>query len=159
MKANFDSKVDSLTPSNTNLTKPQLIILASLIEREMKTGDERPIVAGIILNRLNAGMPLQIDATVQYAVASARCGSEIISCAWWEPLASADLVINSPYNTYENTGLPPTPIANPGLSAIKAAYNPSTTDYLYYIHDSSGTIHYATTLEEQDANIKKYLDR
>jgi UPF0755 protein len=159
MKANFDSKVDSLVSQNSNLTKPQLIILASLIERETKTGDERPIVAGILINRLNAGWPLQIDATVQYAVAGNRCKFSVLNCSWWEPLASADLAINSPYNTYENTGLPPSPIANPGLSAIKAAYDPAATDYFYYLHDPSGQIHYAKALEEQNANIKKYLDK
>jgi len=157
MKANFNSKVNSLISENPNRTKDQLIILASLIERETKNGPERPIVAGILMNRINAGMPLQIDATVQYAEATNRCKYSALSCSWWEPITSGNTGIISPFNTYQNTGLPPAPIANPGLSAIEAAYNPAQTDYLYYLHDSSGQIHYAKTLEEQDANIQKYL--
>lgn len=157
MKANFHTKVDSLVPTGSNLSKSQLLVLASLIERETKSGDERPIVAGILLNRLDVGWPLQIDATVQYAVASSRCKSTNVSCSWWETLSSGDTSIGSPYNTYKNPGLPPAPIANPGLTAIKAAYNPVKTDYFYYIHDNEGQIHYAKTLEEQDVNINKYL--
>ena len=157
MEADFDTRVNSLIPEGSSLSKSQLITLASLIERETKTGDERPIVAGILLNRLNSGWPLQIDATVQYAVANARCKATVLSCSWWEPLGSNDLGINSVYNTYRNTGLPPGPIANPGLTAIKAAYNPAQTDYFYYLHDSGGTIYYAKTLEEQNANIKAHL--
>ena len=157
MKANFDLKVSSLVPQNSNLPKDQLIILASLIERETKDGPERPIVAGIILNRIKAGMPLQIDATVQYAVANVNSKLKIVNCIWWEPITPVDTETNSIYNTYTNVGLPPAPIANPCLSAIEAAYNPVRTDYFYYIHDSSGQIHYAQTLPEQDANIKQYL--
>lgn len=157
MEANFHTKVDSLTPSDTNLSKSQLLVLASLIERETKLGDERPVVAGILLNRLNSGWPLQIDATVQYAVATSKCKTTNLSCSWWEPLGSGDLSINSPFNTYKNVGLPPSPIANPGLTAIKAAYNPEKSGYFYYIHDKEGQIHYASTLEEQDSNINKYL--
>jgi UPF0755 protein len=163
MKANFHTRVDSLVSDSSNYSRSQLLILASLIERETKTGDERPIVAGILLNRLSAGWPLQVDATVQYAMANVNCAAsstssmKIVNCAWWEPLASGGTNFNSPYNTYSNIGLPPTPIANPGLSAIKAAFSPASTGYFYYLHDSTGTIHYAKTLQEQNANIKKYL--
>lgn len=157
MKANFKSKVSSLVPQNSNLTQSQIITLASLIERETKTEAERPIVAGIIINRLNVGMALQIDATVQYAVANSKCKFQNVNCAWWSPLAPGDTDIGSAFNTYKNTGLPPSPIANPGLSSIKAAYNPTNTDYFYYLHDSTGAIHYAKTLDEQNANIQKYL--
>ncbi len=157
MKANFNSRTDSLIQSGSDLSKEELIVLASLIERETKLGDERPIVAGILMNRLDNGWPLQIDATVQYAVASSRCKSSFLSCSWWEPLGSSDLAMNSPFNTYKNAGLPPAPIANPGLSSIKAVYNPTQTDYFYYIHDSEGQIHYARTLEEQNSNIDRYL--
>ncbi len=157
MKSNFNTKVDSLKPENSGLSESELIILASIIERETKTDEERPVVAGILLNRLDKGWPLQVDSTVQYAVATARCKSFLTSCTWWQPPGSADLEIKSPFNTYKNAGLPPSPIANPGLSSIKAAYNPEKTDYFFYLHDSQGQIHYAHTLEEQDANIKKYL--
>jgi UPF0755 protein len=157
MKSNFNSRVDALVPQRRDLTKSELIVLASLIERETKTGDERAVVAGILLNRLNAGWPLQVDATVQYALSSARCKSTSLNCSWWEPAAASDLGFNSPFNTYQNPGLPPSPIANPGLSAIRAAYNPAETDYFYYLHDPTGQIHYARTLEEQNANVDAYL--
>lgn len=156
MTRTFAAKTNSLGVS-PGLSYDQRIILASILERETKTDEERPIVAGILINRLNAGMALQVDATVQYAVASARCKNQILKCSWWEPLTKEDLGINSPYNSYKFTGLPPTPIANPGLSSIMAAFNPAQTDFWYYIHDSTGMIHYAKTLEEQNANITKYL--
>ncbi len=158
MRANFTAKTDSLVPAGSTLSKPQLIILASLIERETKTEAERPIVAGILVNRLKARMPLQIDATVQYALGTARCKSAVLNCSWWKPLGEGDTAFNSLFNTYRNSGLPPAPIANPGLSSIKAAYNPNQTDYYYYLHDSQGQIHYARTLDEQNVNINKYLN-
>ena len=152
----FQEKTSGLKLSN-GLTFNQSIILASILERETKTDTERPIVAGILINRLNAGMPLQVDATVQYAEATNRCKFTILSCEWWKPPTEADLSIDSPFNTYKHTGLPPAPISNPGLSSLSAAFNPTSSDYYYYIHDSSGQIHYAKTLEEQNANIAKYL--
>ena len=129
----------------------QEAILASLIERETRGNQEKSIVAGIILKRLAAGWPLQIDATVQYAVGSKD--------SWWPILTKEDLGITSPYNSYTNQGLPPTPIANPGLAAIKAAQNPEESPYWFYIHDASGQIHYAATLEEHNLNIKNYLGK
>jgi UPF0755 protein len=149
MTDTFSVKTQGLIPTGSNLTFSESVILASLLERETKTDLERPIVAGIILNRLKLGMPLQIDASVQYALGTSKF--------WWPILSLADLKIKSPYNTYENTRLPPTPIANPGLSSLKAAFAPVQTNYLYYIHDSSYQIHYATTLTEHNANVVKYL--
>lgn len=130
------------------LTRDQ-VILASLIERETITDEERPIVAGILLNRFNAKWPLQVDATVQYALGR--------SPDWWEPITRADLETSSPYNTYKYTGFPPGPISNPGRSSLEAAANPESTDYWYYIHDTEGKIHYAKTLDEHNANVSKYL--
>jgi len=127
------------------------VILASLIERETKGNQEKPVVAGIILKRLSADWPLQIDATVQYAVGSVD--------DWWPILTREDLEINSPYNSYKNQGFPPTPIANPGLASINAAKKPEESDYWFYLHDSSGQIHYAATLEEHNENISKYLGK
>lgn len=152
MKANFDKKINFKFTSRD-------IILASILERETLTGDERPTVAGILLNRLNAGWALQADATVQYAVATKSCVDPLATCDWWpRPLTSNDLEINSDYNTYINPGLPPAPISNPGLSTIKAAVEPKESPYWYYLHDSTGQIHYAATLEEHNANIEKYLN-
>lgn len=151
MTDTFTAKTQGFTPQGSNLTFSQSVIIASLLERETKTDAERPIVAGIILNRIKLGMPLQIDASVQYAVGTPS--------NWWPILTLNDLKTSSPYNTYKYTGLPPAPIANPGLSSLKAALSPAQTDYLYYIHDPSGQIHFAKTLAEQNANIAKYLGK
>lgn len=158
MTDTFESKTKSLK-NNSGLTFEQAMVLASLIERETKTNAERPVVAGIMLNRLNTGMPLQVDAAVQYAIANSKCQVTNSKCEWWPILILEDLSVKSPYNTYKNQGLPPTPIASPGLSSIKAALNPEKSDYWYYIHDTSGQIHYAKTLAEHNANIARYLGR
>jgi UPF0755 protein len=151
MTETFTAKTKGLTVQGSNLTFSQAVILASLLERETKTDTERPIVAGILINRLNLGMPLQVDASVQYAVGS--------PADWWPIITLNDLKVNSLYNTYKYAGLPPAPIASPGLSSLKAAINPAQTDYLYYISDPSGQIHYAKTIAEQNANVAKYLNR
>ncbi len=153
----FNSKTQNLS-ENGSLDKNQLLTLASIIERETKKGNERSIVAGILIKRMNSGWPLQVDAAVQYAVASARFAGKQTN-NWWPILTRDDLAIDSPFNTYKFPGLPPSPIANPGLSAIEAAYNPQDSDYWYYIHDNSGIIHYAKTLEEHNQNIAKYLGK
>lgn len=156
MTKTFSAKTNSLGVTN-GLTYEERIILASILERETKTDAERPVVAGILINRLNLGMALQVDATVQYAAATARCKNQSADCDWWVPLTKEDLAINSPYNTYKFPGLPPGPISNPGLSSLTAAFNPVKTDYLYYIHGADGQIHYGKNLNEQNANIQKYL--
>lgn len=152
----FSAKTTDLK-NNSGMSFEKAIIMASLIERETKTDTERPVVAGILINRLNDGWPLQVDASVQYALANSKCQTTNNRCDWWPTVYTADLEINSPYNTYKFAGLPPTPIANPGLSSIKAALNPTANDYWYYIHDESGQIHYAKTLAEHNYNISKYL--
>lgn len=126
------------------------IIIASLIEREAKHEADRAIVSSVLHNRLNLGMALQIDATVQYIIGK--------PANWWPNNLTRDqLQTASPFNTYLNPGLPPQPIANPGLSSLQAALNPASTDYLYYVSDSGGVNHYAATLEEHNANIDQYL--
>ena len=128
----------------------ELIILASLIEREAKHSQDRPLVSSVLHNRLKIDMALQIDATVQYLVGKPN--------NWWKKeLTKADLAINSPYNTYLHPGLPPQPIANPGLAALQAAGGPASTNYLYYISDSSGYNYYAEDLAGHQANIAQYL--
>lgn len=141
MQANFAHKVGQVDQAT--------LILASLIERETRSNDEKPLVAGILKKRLDAGWPLELDATVQYALGSPK--------EWWPVTTLADRQISSPYNTYLLPGLPPKPIANPGLAAIQAAKNPTPSPYWFYLHDSSGTIHYATTNREHEENIDKYL--
>lgn len=147
MTDNFRLKTEDLKFSDSDL------ILASLIEREAKHDQDRPLIASILKNRLKINMALQIDATLQYVMDSKRP----IGAQWWQMVAIADKKVKSPYNTYLNTGLPPTPICNPGLSSIKAALNPAKTDYFYYLSESDGTTHYAATLSEHNENIKKYL--
>lgn len=150
MRSTFDVEVDFPITYNQ-------VILASILERETITDAERPIVAGVLLKRIGAGWPIQADATIQYAVASSKIKNGNTITNYWEPVTQDDLKINSVFNSYTNSGLPPAPIANPGLSSIKAAANPQESDYWYYIHDKDGNIHYARTLEEQNANINKYL--
>jgi len=153
MKDNFQQKFDSVkSASTTNLTDQETIILASLVEREAKADIDRPMVASVIYNRIGIGMKLDIDATLQYAL-----GYQVDEKRWWKKeLTAQDKKINSPYNTYTNPGLPPGPISNPGLASIKAALNPAKTDYLFYISDVNGVNHYAKTMAEHNANIKKY---
>ena len=132
--------------------------MASIIERETKTDEERPVVAGILINRLDIDMGLQADATVQYAAASINCRAEE-ECNWWPILTKGDLAINSPYNTYRFRGLPPAPIASPGISSLRAAVSPEESDYLYYLHDADGGVHYAETLSEHNENVRIYLGK
>lgn len=156
---NFQKKFTTdmeLTLSQAGLTKKEALILASLVERETKSDEDRPVVAGVLLNRLKADWPLQIDATLQYALASSRCFLKN-SCDWWIVPTAADKKINSPYNTYLNKGLPPAPICNPGLNSIKAVINPQVNNYWFYISDNKGQMHYAKTIEEHNENIAKYL--
>lgn len=110
-------------------TMDQIVTIASMIEKEAANDEERAAIASVIYNRLAAGMPLQIDATVQYAK-----GND-------EALTEADFQIDSPYNTYKNTGLPAGPICNPGLASIQAALNPDSTNYYYYALDTATKTH------------------
>ncbi len=149
MRNNFSRKIQEvgLTSEDKNLTR--IIILASLIEREAKTNDEKPLIAGVINNRLRRGMALDIDATIQYA--KGRKGK------WWPQITIDDYKnVNSLYNTYLHPGLPPGPIANPGIEAIRAAINPQSHSYYFYIH-SNDKIYPAKTFEEHNTNIKKHL--
>ncbi|MGH2639745.1 MAG: endolytic transglycosylase MltG [Rhabdochlamydiaceae bacterium] len=151
MKDNFEKKYAGIPDGKrSKYTKEELVTIASMVEREARYPQDRPLIASVIYNRLDAGMPLQIDATIQYAIGN--------SSNWWPTLTDSggNIAPTSPYNTYTNTGLPPTPIANPGVAALTAAVNPEQTAYLFYITDPSGHNHYASTTEEHDANIKKY---
>ncbi len=124
--------------------------IASLIQREAGGTSDMPLISGIIWNRLEKGMKLEIDATLQYAQGRTDAG-------WWGPVAPPLKAIDSPYNTYLYKGLPPTPIASPGLAAIDAALNPQETDCLFYLHDHNRQIHCARDYPGHLANIKKYL--
>ena len=148
MQALFDQKIagQSASIAASGHATSSVIIMASILEREATSSADRRIIAGILWKRLDAKMPLQVDAALAYALN--KDGTK---------LTSADLATTSPYNTYKNLGLPPTPIGNPGISAIKDALVPTTTPYWYYLSDSKGNIHYAKTYDEQLANEVKYL--
>lgn len=135
------------------LTFDEGIILSSIVEREGRSDSDRPVIAGILLKRFKNDWPLQADATIQYAL-----GYQPEEKTWWKKqLIEADKHTDSSYNTYSKQGLPPTPIANPGLAAIRATAFPDESSYWYYLHDREGTIHYAETLEEHEVNITQYL--
>ena len=155
-RTTFDTKVtDAMkaTAAKRGLTLNQVVILASIVEREGRTDADRPMIAGILLKRLKANWPLEVDATLQYAL-----GYQSGEKSWWKTnLTAEDRLVKSPYNTYTNPGLPPGSICNPGLSSITAVINAQDSDYWYYLHDTAGGIHYAKTIEEHNANIAKYL--
>lgn len=149
---NFNEKFDAQLQEDLlsqDVRNDTAIKIASLIERESGGDDDRALIAGIIWNRLNEGMKLQIDATIQYALG--KPGN------WWPHVSGSDMKIDSLYNTYIYKGLPPTPIANPSLASIRAAVYPEDTDCFYYLHDHNKKIHCAETYQEHLENIEKYL--
>ena len=123
--------------STMNLSIYDLITLASLVEKEARFSEDRPIIAQVFFKRLRLGMPLQSDATLQYIMRETK-----------EDVSIQDTKISSPYNTYEHRGLPPGPIACPGMAAIEAVLDPADTDYLYFVADRQGHNHYAQTYDE-----------
>lgn len=127
-------------------TPEEAVILASIIEKETGVGAERALVASVFVNRLRRGMPLQSDPTVIYALTEGRepLGRELLRSDW---------AFDSPYNTYQNRGLPPGPIANPGRAAIAAALNPDDSPYLYFVADGTGGHAFARTLDEHNRNV------
>jgi UPF0755 protein len=135
-----------------------VVTLASILEREAGSAQEMPEIAGVIENRLQASWPLQIDATVQYALSSVRCKK--LDCDWWpKSLSKTDLQFKSPYNTYLNQGLPAKPISNPGKDALSAAASPKATSAWFYLHDLNGQIHFANTIEQHNQNVCTYLHK
>ena len=129
----YMDQVNMKYAKSKNLTPYDVLIIASMIEREAVVEKDRKLIAAVIYNRLSQGMPLQIDATIRFAENN-----------WTKPLTESDLHISSPYNTYENSGLPPTPIGNPGLASIVAAAHPANVNYLYYVAKPNGCGHFFT---------------
>jgi UPF0755 protein len=132
------------------LSLEQAVILASMVEKEAILPKEGPIIASVFYNRLAAGMKLESDPTVQYAIGYIQ-GSE----TWWKnPLSLSDLQVDSGYNTYQNSGLPPAPICNPGLSALNSVAFPASTNYYYFraTCDLSGKHSFSTSFEEHLKN-------
>lgn len=151
----FDQKI---TPqmredaTKNGFTFDEVLTIASMVEREALHPEDRPIMAGIMYNRLENGMRLDVDATVQYGIGYTSGGG------WWKrDLTQQDLQFKSLYNTRLVDGLPPAPISNPGIESIKAAIYPEETDYLFYISDKNGNTHYAETLDQHNANVATYL--
>lgn len=130
-------------------TPEEAVIMASIIEKETGVAAEREKVAGVFVNRLETGMMLQSDPTVIYALTHGKAPLE-------RALTRMDWKVDSPYNTYKNTGLPPTPIANPGVKSIHAALNPADHDYFYFVADGTGGHAFAKTLKEHNNNVIKW---
>ena len=118
---------------------PVLVTLASLVEREAKLPEDRPLVASVFRNRLKKGMPLQSEATIRYILGD-----------WKRPLTKEDFEIDDPYNTFKNKGLPPSPICNPGRESLKAAMSPPKTNYLYFMATGDGKTEFSETLKEHN---------
>ncbi|MEI6128310.1 MAG: endolytic transglycosylase MltG, partial [Pseudomonadota bacterium] len=156
MEKNYQEKMAEVRKSYPfeKRSEREILILASLVEREAKFSDDRRMVASIILKRAQSDWPLQLDATIQYGIGYQRAEK-----TWWKrELAMEDLKVDNTYNTYERKGFPPAPICNPGISSIKAAFSADpSTPYWYYVNDDKGRIQVAKTLEEHEANIRKFL--
>lgn len=145
----FIEKLAEVDEEIRKFEKPidEIINMASILEKEARTTETRRTIAGILWKRLEIGMPLQVDAVFVYAN-----GKNSFT------LTTDDLREDHPYNTYTNKGLPPTPIANPGLDSIRAAVNPIESDYLYFLSDRSGNMYYSETFEEHVRKKRIYLN-
>lgn len=148
MQENFDLKIRSIESEITSSGRSveDIIIMASIIEKESKGNGDQNTISGILWNRINEGYPLQVDASFLYLL-----GKESAD------LTLLDLKTDSPYNTYLYKGLPPGPIGNPGMQSIMAALYPEKTEYMFYLHSPNGTLHPAKTFAEHVQNKQKYL--
>ncbi|MBS3902909.1 MAG: endolytic transglycosylase MltG [Anaplasmataceae bacterium] len=156
MRSNFENKTSHLFEGFDD-SREDIMVMASLIEREVPNHDEARIVAGILWNRIKSGMPLQIDASICHPKLEQywKEGRVDLGCG---PITSNDLKIDSPYNTYLNKGLPPGPIGSPGLTSIEAALHPNPSSYLFYLSDPrTGKTIFARNFDEHRANINRYL--
>jgi UPF0755 protein len=126
------------------------VIMASLVEKEVNQDSERPLVAGVFVNRLAHGMPLATDPTVIYAA--------LLDGRWRGTIYASDLQSSSPYNTYKHAGLPPGPICNPGVASLRAAISPATTDYLYFVSDAAGHSRFSTDLKQHSKQVQAYRE-
>lgn len=155
LKDTFDTKFNDELKAKfkkQGLSEKEGVILASIVEREARSFEVRKMAASILLKRLKIGMGINADATIQYAL-----GYQKDEKSWWKKrILYEDLKIDSPYNTYIHSGLPPTPICNPSLSSLKAVADATSTEYLYYFHDSAGNSYYAKTLEEHNLNVANH---
>ena len=132
----------------TNADAGRVVTLASLIEKEVHLDSERPLVAGVFENRMANAMPLQTDPAVVYA--------SLLRGTWTGVIHQSELHSDSAYNTYTHTGLPPGPICNPGVAALRAALKPARTDYLYFVADAQGATKFSRDLKEHDAQVAAF---
>ncbi len=148
MRQNFDKHLGPLEASITasGHTREEIVIMASIIEREARNPADRRMISGVLWNRIKRGMPLQVDVTFLYTI-----GKNTFQ------LTTDDLRTDHPYNTYTNKGLPPGPIGSPSLDSLEAAITPTKNDYLFYLADNTGVTHYAKTYEEHLRNKRQYL--
>jgi UPF0755 protein len=142
---NFNSKWENINHPKNNLSDYDILILASIIEKEAASDNERDTIAGILINRIDSGMYLGVNATINYILDTPQSF-----------FSNNETSIDSPYNSYTNLGLPPTPICNPGIKSIEAAINPADTDYLYYFHTPDGQTIFSKTLDEHNNELAKY---
>lgn len=149
----FDREILARYGTTTQEVVPieDALTIASMIEREAGGWQDMRLISGIMWNRLFSGMRLQIDATLQYAEASRDSGKN----GWWPRVEPKDKFIRSTYNTYQNAGLPPGPIANPSIDSIIAALNPKKTDCLFYFHDARGRFYCSKTYEEHVRKLRQ----
>jgi UPF0755 protein len=153
MLAAFDERYrEQIQPGLAPLSLRDVVTLASIIEREARVPEDRPLIASVFLNRLALGMRLDADPTVQYAVANDPASVQQFGY-WKRELTVADYQVSSPYNTYVNAGLPPGPIANPGLDSILAVLQPAETDFLYFVARLDGSHVFSETFAEHQRNI------
>lgn len=145
--ATLQSEID-----NSSRTAEEILIMASIVEREGRGYEDLRNIAGILWNRIDLPMALQVDATLQYVK-----GYNKVEDSWWSEPSAADKTLKSPFNTYLNPGLPPSPISNPSLDAIRATLNPISSNNLYYLHDNNGIGRYSATYEDHLDNINRYL--
>ena len=138
----------SETSTGEEVDWKDVVTMASLIEKEVADAGERPVVAGVFVNRLHKGMPLQTDPAVIYAA--------LLNGRYRGTIYASDLQFDSPYNTYRHAGLPPGPICNPGMASLRAALSPTRTDYLYFVSDAAGHSRFAATMEEHNRNVVDY---
>ncbi len=150
MREEFSKQISKIKNRKSVISEDAILKIASIIQREAASKKEMSLISGIIWNRIFKQMKLQMDATLQYAKGNEEDG-------WWGEVTPEDRKIKSSYNTYIHEGLPPGPIANPGLVAISAAFNPQKTNCLFYLHDKNKKIHCAKTYEEHRQNIDIYL--
>lgn len=164
MRETFDKKYREVSQGIVGPALPvkDVLTVASIVEREAKRDEDRPIIAGILLKRLEASWPLEADATVQYATAARKLSTvayeELKDFEFWpKTITLDDLKVDSPFNTRKRTGLPPSPICNPGLASIEAVLKSVETPYWFYLNDEVGATHFAKTLPEHNANVERFL--